>query len=984
MIFDKFGGIQRELAMPPNATFEDLLNLRLDRMQNALAPRKGIKLFPNDTFDLGAELLCFRDVVFPGSTNTRVFVHTDGISVDEGSHVLRSLTDRQTDIQINTVTTDVQYVLTDDLALPVGCIVHRAEEGTASEYFVVTAYNAGTKTITINRAPRHEWLANDYLEFFLTDLASAWTLAKITDSYPCLDVIDNLNNQVVPGVKISSTSQTPWVGKIPNRYYFGNEFMYNGLYATSLAERFDRGAFRSSARHIKTTVITAGTLASSNYESSPTGVLGTATGWADNDGGALQANKLLAPAGVDDPATYFTPTTPLTAAGQYFTVQMSRPTSAAVLSENEYGFILLWGALNCAPSPFGKTIQRTKFKVQFGFYDTLSSAFTVAHEEMCEFGVIQNEGDLGGWESGLITSFQVSQKLLGTLGDASNVFAVRIIDNNTDGGTQGWRLSGINLQLTYDKTVVTPIQNLLGTNGSPEDTVYGVNFSLILDGVNETPLIYSYPYGAEHSATTFTESCLVKGLHGNYLGLEISTPWAALVNRRVTGLRVWGGKLVADTWVWRLCSTISINADWTTDTSGLIDSKYVRINIGNEINTGATYEERNNRYAHAELIQMISSFVRVNNRSYAVADENKQNIYYSAIGVNGYETSILDNSSYRIDNECPGDILRMSIIGRKLVIFKGNSFSSTDVDSLQNGGRITVLSTNRGLVSVYGVVNSGDMLTFPTQSDIRTTDGFKTREINSDWIEDYAGMSVLSKASVLGWFDSWSDSMYFQFYDGATENYDLWVFQLPTQTWRREDFRYTEDDAYLPTTGVLDKTKMTKAGIFIYASPNLSTGRMLLADNPALFDPERGRMYEFPRADNLDTNRVIVSGVATELPTYCFFKTNQVESDESIGVGLYIDGGFIKATLKYDSLSAGFLTGSLIGSFVLNIYEGDTLVKAIPIEYGREESTVSIRRPVSRWALSASFYINQMFAIKQFGTLIKSAKKSGSVKQVLS
>jgi len=142
-------------------------------------------------------------------------------------------------------------------------------------------------------------------------------------------------------------------------------------------------------------------------------------------------------------------------------------------------------------------------------------------------------------------------------------------------------------------------------------------------------------------------------------------------------------------------------------------------------------------------------------------------------------------------------------------------------------------------------------------------------------------------------------------------------------------------------------------------------------------------MYEFPRADGKETNRVIVSSAATEINTYCYFKSNPVETDESIGTAVFIDGGFVKASQGNTILSDDFASAPASDVFNLNIYDGSTRVKRIPITFGREESTVHIRKPLSRWAISSSFFVSSVFTIKQIGTLIKSTLKSGSVKQVL-
>jgi hypothetical protein len=984
MIFEKFGGISKGPAIPPHITFAELLNLRSDRVAGGLTNRSGISIFPNDTFDLGPNFICAGDAVFQGTLHRRIFVFSNGIYYDDGDHVLKDATSRVLDLTIDTVVSTTKFILSDSIDSPVGLIVVRDVESTPSgEYLVVTAYNALTKEITVNRAPKAEWQVNDELVFYRSDILGDQTFSILTDAYPSLDVIDNLNNRIVTGIKIVSTNQTPWVGYISNRKYFGNEFTYNGLYVTSLAEKFDRGAFRSNVHHIRTAVLDTSPTTSLRYTSSPSVLLlNESSAWVDNDGGTVDIAKLSD----GNTATYFTAGTPAAIHNKSFIVQLSRPTFAYTLKDNGYADFTIIGELYNRDRVFdGTGINTVEFDAQVGFYDTVDGTFTSVYSERKYFEYYHAaDGDLT-WKAGTV-NFSVPQTYIKTLGDATKVLAVKIIGFNPGADPEyRMRINNISAVFNYEKSVIDTIVNTVATSGATEDTIYALNMSIILDGVNETPLLYTEPYGTEHSSLlTYQDATLIKGVNGKYIRLEVSTPYATQINRRITAIRIWGGKQVAGVWIWRLCSTVDINADWTTDATGARDKKKIILHVGNEINTGALYEDRNNRFSGATLIQTVSSFVRANNRSYVVSDENKQNIYYSAIGVNGYETSIIDNAAYTLDNECSGDIIRMSVIGRKLVVFKRNSFGSVDIDALSSGGRINVISRNRGLSSVYGLVNTGDYLAFATQTDLRVTDGFKTDSVNGEWSEEYAKYSQTLKETCRAWFDTFSDSVYFQFYTQSDKStYRLWALHIPTGAWRQEDFRIPSG-VYAPDDTRPAHASMTGSCYFVYAFQNLLTSRMILVEDSLNFDPVRCRIYEFPRANGLETNRAIVSAVATEINTYCYFKSNPVESDESIGTAVFIDGGFVKATLKNTGISDDYLGAPATDTFNLNIYDGSSRIKRIPITFGRLESTVHVRKPLSRWAISSSFFVSALFTIQQIGTLIKTTGKSGSVKQVLS
>ena len=540
------------------------------------------------------------------------------------------------------------------------------------------------------------------------------------------------------------------------------------------------------------------------------------------------------------------------------------------------------------------------------------------------------------------------------------------------------------------------------------DETYAINMSLVLDEFNETTLLYDPPYGIIHHATTYASTMLVNGVDGKYITAQIVTPWAALINRRVTSINVWGGKKVGLDWIWRKCANIDINTDWLKS-SDFLPLRTIELIIGNEINTGEIYEDCNNRAYNAELVQLVSSFTRINNRSLIVGDTERQNIYYSAIGVNGFETSIIPKGNYILDNQNAGDIWRLTIIGRKLVIFKNTSFSSADVDTFPSL-RIITLASDVGLASIKGLVNTGDILAVVTQSDIRVTDGFKCNTINRDWVESYREMDILLRNNCLAWQDPVGKSLYFQFYHiTKLPSYALWVCGLDDWQWRREDFRYAKDDiqigageGFVTTDGqtfytsdgqifmpagsgtpvvipaVFDDilpvyTELQGGCHFIYTTKDELTGRTLLLDDAGKAEDGKARLYQFPRIDTLETNLVMdlqnSPYTPTEYQTYCYFKSNPVESPHANAV--YINGGYIRSTINKGL------------GFFLNVYRGTTRVLRMPIQFGREESVVGTRFALKRFALTTSFNTGVKFTIKEIGIFIKQMLMSGSVRQEL-
>jgi hypothetical protein len=318
------------------------------------------------------------------------------------------------------------------------------------------------------------------------------------------------------------------------------------------------------------------------------------------------------------------------------------------------------------------------------------------------------------------------------------------------------------------------------------------------------------------------------------------------------------------------------------------------------------------------------------------------------------------------------------VIGRKLVSFKNTSFAAADIGTFPSL-QIVTLARDVGLASLYGLINTGEVLVFVTQSDIRISDGFKFDILNKEWIEDFKLIDPDLVTNCLAWNDPIGRSQYFQFYTYAkASQYVLWVRSQDDGQWRNEDFRYLKSSSTPSDDALPVYADLQGACYFIYATKDEYTGRTLLLDDQRKSSVSLSYVYQFPRIDNLETNRVVnfvhgeladIVGIA-ELPTYCYFKTNAIQAPDGASE-IYINGGYVRSSIKKGS------------GFYLNVYDGDTRARRLPIEYGREETTVGLNYLLKRFALSSSFTTAVKFIITEFGIFVKQFVTAGSVKQEL-
>ena len=273
----------------------------------------------------------------------------------------------------------------------IGAIVKSSKEAVDGEYLVIVDFDGPSKTITLNRAPRIAVTNTDTFTIYHSDITVPTSLVQLASSYPEFCTIDNRNSQIISGIKITGTNQTPWVGDIPERYYFGREFKYSGIYATSMAEDFTRGAFRKTYQHINTKVALSpqGAILSTPIGDMLYGVFDTVT-WKDEINGDATPVKLDG-----NIATYLTPKTPTSAHGTAITFSMSG-ISVGSLSVGYTGTLSIYGWYATGAQ------DSIKFRVQVGLWNTNNLGFTSIKEEYGEFK--QVTGTLGLWTCTLDSS----------------------------------------------------------------------------------------------------------------------------------------------------------------------------------------------------------------------------------------------------------------------------------------------------------------------------------------------------------------------------------------------------------------------------------------------------------------------------------------------------------------------------------------------------------------------------------------------------
>jgi hypothetical protein len=840
----------------------------------------------------------------------------------------------------------------------VGQIVYNSRVGNYAVIVgqTVTAGNIVSITIDVSTTPLL-WYAGAILKFYKSNMlftSSGFTRTLIGQPY--LQTIDAFYDLLESGMYENSSGQSLWIGRIGTKLYtagvaksyFGGAFTFNGLYVGKLVEDFTTGAFRSDTHHIQVLKSSAPAATEVDQPTSDFAAVGSWVNAASNPVTVNGAGPLSFFANVGDAsdASYVAIATNST----YFQVRDSALTSGLSANPDGYVNILVRAKTGNQGAPYyvGFLIDALEYLT-----DPVTHVVTTVSR-----GFI---GPIGISDTGF-KNF-ILQVPVAAFTNINNLGVMVSYQN----GTTSLVVSLI--QATIDLN--PPVTGVDNTKQNPD---YIVNFSLELDGFIETSLIYTGLYGAVNATASYQDTngvTLVYNTTTNRIGVKIQSDLTALINRRVTAINVYVGTYIASGYVWRFCRRIDINdSQW-------IQSGYghkIEFVLGNEVNTGVVYEDKTGRSSTGTSEEKISILSKPSSRSLVVNNTEKNIVYFSGISENGVETALIPDSNFFVVNDTIGDIVWLYSVGQKLIIFKSQSILSLDVASVSSAPRLNVVTRNRGLASLLSVASKGNRALYVSYDGIYETDGFSDQCINGDWINYFqvTYTKAILEASI-GWYDVSSDSYYIQFNPSAGV-YDLWAFDFASSIWRQEEFIYTD-----PSVGRTEKYGAVK---FVCSTPD---NRILFADDVARTTTSYMQLYQFPRDDSLYTNKIRRNSATVEIGTRCYFKTNPVDDTVGLNSAYYIDGGYVKSNVK---AGGGVLFASAepaaaeIASVNLNIYDGATLVKSIVMLWGRNESTVPCRFPLSRFAVQNQVYARGLFVVKEFGLYHKQFIKGGSVKQL--
>ena len=958
--FEQFKGIVTAIADPPVNTFEELINYRNDEILGGLAPRYGFK----NLRDLTAQPDAFGFTKMVDVSDTFVMsvggdIQTDPIiSGDSVLTGLKSLSAQYTDTVSGTPSGRNVTLTTNNPAWSL--LYNIVYNTTYGDYYVVVGYTGAV--ITLSKDLPVNWGNGQGLRFFRSDIlhldgsnlpVGGISLSTISGSSPKFDIIDGFNNLVLVGQKELYSGQSLWIGRIGtnsvSRKYFGSAFSYNGIYVTGVVEDFTRGAFKSGNDHIQLKKITG---TSTQYYLDPNSEAGTRVGtWKDQAGGGITAGTIwnyvrdVTHAPNNSVYCYAANVNDL------FTVEFDQLSTSNQADQNGQILVTVNAAIDAG---IGKV-----------------TSFLVVVSEETSTGVFTPRLVAPGtWTSSSFNAFlfYVPVSAFTNL----NKIAVSIVITLVNVGSI-LKVSYIDLNIPLSQQSKLPIDN------SEKNPEYGINLTAVLDGFNETPMMNTIPGVAPPTESTVayvstTKIKVGQGTTSNYIGVRIFTQFGELINRRITSLRIYGGVYTAGSYVWRYCEDVALDNPGWTYASG---SYYIDVVIGNEVNTGQIYEDRLNRSSISTLIKSFASFTRALGRSFVVDENNRQLVYYSGITANGNESSIVPDSNFFAPNDTIGDILLIQLVGTKIFIFKKTSLLSVDASTASSTPRLVVISKEKGLSSLTGVVSDQRVLWFVTYDGIYMSDGFKIEIANVAWFNIYRLYSLAAIQSAICFYDTYSDSAYFFFRDDTTSVFDLWAFDTKTQQWRKEDFTYTNG--------------VQNYGAIKYVCRTLDN-RIVFADDLVRTTSNYMQLYIFPRIDppynpptkSAYTNLIKVAGAAKEIGTRLRFKTNPLDDSRGIIEAYYIDGGYIKANKKigehvlFASTDENAAEATI---YNLSIYDGSTLIKSFPMTLGREESIVRVRQPLSRFAVYLEVFVRDLFIVKKFGLYYKQFRKAGSVKQ---
>ena len=579
--FDNFNGLVKSVATPPHNTFEELINYRNDRMLGGLANRYGFanKLniaYQPDAFvytrfsDLGETLVIEGPVTgAPYNGNSKVEILPPVIPRNGTANTV--LLDITTPLPDNTIST-ISYS-----SGLVKIVVNNTLAHTDSGFWIVYNQRTGQATVALSQSSGTDlyintdvfyssWIAGDTLSFFMGDLIIPTTgFARSILGLPIMQSIDAFNNIVLSGI-----NPTLWIGRIgtttTTRKYFGTlfhqttnptacGFEYSGVYVTKLIEDFTTGAFRTSLKHIdvKKDVTTTNTITLA-----PVSFVSSSGTWLDET--STPPANFWSKISDGSDATYVAAVQPAN-----FIVGMTQVTPGLLLDKT--GLVTLQA--NCWMGSSGGAYTTA---VDLHIYEstTLLSTFRIT---------------MTGAINGSVKNFSFQMPAYYITDVNSLRFRMDVVS-----GTASGVVSEVRMILPLTPTT----QGIDNTSTNPD---YALNFSLELDGFNETPLIYgNAPYGDPTTSGSYVETCKIAvgpASTTNYIRARIKTPYSAIINRRITAIKIYGGVNISNVWVWRYCNKIELdNSQWKAENINGTICACIEIQIGNEINTGETYEDR--------------------------------------------------------------------------------------------------------------------------------------------------------------------------------------------------------------------------------------------------------------------------------------------------------------------------------------------------------------------------------------------------------
>ena len=956
--YENLGGIIESVATPPPNSFESLINYRHDKKQGGLSNRLGYRTYQDLTYQPDAMVFsvlrdCGNTLIIASATKVDAIPPFDLESGVANTSLLDVTTANIPDKVIASVSGTI-VELTVAIAGGLSTVYQVVQNTTKGNFAVVVSQTDTTHIVIHIPAANLGWAATDALKFFKSDSRFPSTgFTRTLIGQPYLQTIDAFNNLVLSGEYIVNLNQSAWIGRIGSKIgaagspksFFGGKFAFNGIYVGKLAETFTFGAFQSTLHHIQAKVLSSITVIERLDPSATyTTPIGT---WLDEASAPTTTiHTHVADGAAFNDATYVSTVVP----GSEFS--LSFPALSSGNQVNPDGNI----AVTIRIKTGGSGILDIAYPI-FLLYELVGGVPTLRHTYVI--------GALTGNIYGTFTNFTfLVPAALFT--DISKI----LVNVAYVGGSTSLVVSWVKLDVDLN-AASTGIDN---TKKNPD---YAINFSLELDGSNETSLIYEEPYGLANNTSGYldtTKASVGLDTTTNFISARISTELSALLNRRVTAVNVYGGTFTAGGWIWRFCRKININdSQWT------IEGRTLRIDaqIGNEINTGPIYEDRTGRSSSATLQTRIAVLSKPSSRSLAVNDTDKNIVYFSAVSQIGVESAVIPSSNLFIVSDTIGDIVWLYSIGLKTIIFKSQSVLSIDNGSVSSTPRVQIITRERGLASRLSIASKGSVAFYVTYDGIYATDGFKDWCINREWINYFQTTytQAILEGSV-GFFDVLSDSYYIQFTRGSGV-YDLWALDLDAGKWRMEEFIYS------------DLTPRTeKYGVIKFATKTIDN-RTLFADDVTRTTTAFMQLFLFPREDSTPpapyTNKIRRNSGTVEIGSRALFKTNPYDNSEGIREGHYIDGGYIKSNARasqsvlYDSQEPAAVQITTVN---LDLYDGTALIKSIPIEWGREETAAPVRFPVSRFAIQNQVFLRGLFVIKEFGLYFKQLMKSGSIKQV--